>query len=135
MIEMIKMQGLRGRKVVDRVRRHGKKWKGKHMGICYVVNRRNEHLPAGRQGLTINNEQLLVGTSASKKLHKSAVKRNKMRRRCREALRVTIKEQTNNQKLITPNLQLLLQPRSSSLKCDFEELKADTNRFIHDVLS
>jgi ribonuclease P protein component len=107
----MKLKGLRGRKVVDRVRRRGDRWRGKHMSITYVVS---------------NNEGLLVGTSASKKLHKSAVKRNKMRRRCREALRVTTKESTKNL-----NVQLLITPRSSSLTCDFNELRSDAEAFLN----
>ena len=120
----MKITGLRGRKVVDRVRRKGKRWRGKHMNITYVVN----GTLADTRYKTQETRAVLVGTSASTKLNKSAVKRNRMRRRCREALRVTIKDPTKNQKLTTKNLrlQLLLQPRSSSLTCDFVELRSDT---------
>jgi ribonuclease P protein component len=113
----MKISGLHGRKVVDRVRRHGNRWKGRHMSMTYVANR---------------NEELLVGTSASKKLHKSAVKRNKMRRRCREALRVTVKEQQVNELTSKQvNVSLLITPRSSSLTCDFIELRDDAEAFLN----
>lgn len=118
----MKLSPLRGRKVVDRVRRKGRKWRGKHMGITLI---------AGRPPLA-KHDGLYAGTSASTKLNKSAVKRNKMRRRCREALRTTLKDTTKNQKLTTKNLsvQLLIQPRSSSLSCDFDELLADAEAFF-----
>jgi ribonuclease P protein component len=70
---------------------------------------------------------LFVGTLVSTKLEKSAVKRNRMRRRCREAFRITIKEMSQ---LPMANCQLLLAPRASSLNCDFEELREDTENFL-----
>jgi ribonuclease P protein component len=71
------------------------------------------------------HDGVYVGTSASTKLNKSAVKRNIMRRRCREALRITA---LKAQKL--PSYQLLIQPRSSSLSCDFDELRKDAEAFF-----
>lgn len=68
---------------------------------------------------------LFVGTFASTKLHKSAVKRNRMRRRCREALRICVR---GEEKL--PTVQLLLAPRSPSLACDFADLVSDVRVFL-----
>jgi len=83
---------------------------------------------------------LYVGLLTSAKLHKSAVKRNRMRRRCREALRITLKaisdkrQATSNDntayRLPLTACQLLLLPRSSSLSADFRELIADIDRFL-----
>jgi ribonuclease P protein component len=59
---------------------------------------------------------LYIGVQASTKLHKSAVKRNRMRRRCREALRIAAMDFQGL------DGELILRPRSSSLECAFEEL-------------
>lgn len=68
---------------------------------------------------------LYIGVLTSTKLHKSAVKRNRMRRRCREAMRLAVlsKEQM-------PAVQLLLLPRSSSLSAPFDELVVDAGHLI-----
>ena len=71
---------------------------------------------------------LYVGTSASLKLHKSAVKRNRMRRRCREALRTVVLSQ---EKL--PTLQLLITPRSTSLDATFADIQDDVRAFLSTV--
>jgi len=71
---------------------------------------------------------LFVGTLTSAKTEKSAVKRNRMRRRCREALRRETKE-----KSALPTMQLLLMPRRSSLTCDFAEIVSDVQEFLSSV--
>ncbi|MDB4978235.1 MAG: hypothetical protein JWM56_421 [Candidatus Peribacteria bacterium] len=66
-----------------------------------------------------------VGTMASAKLDKSAVRRNRMRRRCREALR------TELQKYDTfPAHQLLIAPRSGSLTAPFADIQTDIRNFL-----
>ncbi len=82
-------------------------------------------LPGPPRTLPKESEGFYVGTFASSKLHKSAVKRNRMRRRCREALRKTVRER---EKL--PTVQLLLSPRSPSLTCDFGDVVADVESFL-----
>ena len=72
-------------------------------------------------------DALSVGTLVSAHLEKSAVKRNRMRRRCREALRVSLLRPTP---YAPPPTQLLLAPHSSSLTCDFAELTGDVERFL-----
>ncbi len=69
---------------------------------------------------------LFIGMLASTKLDKSAVKRNRMRRRCREAFRLVVADmpKTNS------SMQLLVSPRSSSLTCDFSALQDDARRFL-----
>ncbi len=69
---------------------------------------------------------IYVGTFASAKLDKSAVRRNRMRRRCREALRTELLSTT----LSLPPVQLLLCPRSSSLDSPFAALHADIQRLL-----
>lgn len=69
-----------------------------------------------------------MGTIASTKLDKSAVKRNRMRRRCREALRTALlKEET------FPTIQLLLAPRSASLTAPFTDIQTDIRTFLTHV--
>jgi len=68
---------------------------------------------------------LYIGVLTSTKLHKSAVKRNRMRRRCREAMRLAV---LSKEKM--PSVQLLLLPRSSSLSAPFDELLADAGHLI-----
>ena len=72
-----------------------------------------------------SSEGMYVGTLASTKLDKSAVKRNRMRRRCREALRLFLREDQN-----VPTMQLLLAPRSSSLSAPFPEIQQDIRAFL-----
>jgi ribonuclease P protein component len=122
---------LRGRKICERLLRQGKVWKGKHMLIRWMEG--HPRHPASR--LTV--EALYIGTLASTKLDKSAVNRNRMRRRCREALRLLVKENSfslSTTALSTPAtssaIQLLIAPRSSSLKAPFSELVADMMGFL-----
>lgn len=113
----MKLLHLRGRKVCDRVMRNGLVWKGKTMSIRW--------LPGPPRPLPPEAKGVFAGTYASAKLHKSAVKRNRMRRRCREALRTAVAERTN-----LPTVQLLLAPRSPSLTCAFEDISADVRAFL-----
>ena len=118
----MKLSRLSGRKTCERVLKQGDMWKGKTFTIRWMKGapKHPNINPAVRA--------VYVGTFASQKLHKSAVKRNRMRRRCREALRRAVKEQ---QKL--PTIQLLLTPRSRSLSCDFAEIQADVRSFLSHV--
>src|SRR3989338_8629357 len=116
------LRRLSGRKTVDRVLKQGNLWKGKHCPVRYA--------PGAPRNPNINPavSALYVGTVVSGNLDKSAVRRNRMRRRCREALRVALKEHRN-----LPTLQLLLAPRSSSLEADFGEIRADIESFLAHV--
>ncbi len=69
---------------------------------------------------------IYAGTLASTKLDKSAVKRNRMRRRCREALRLALGEMST----VSQPLQLLIAPRSSSLGAPFAALQQDIHSFL-----
>ena len=122
---------LHGRKVVDRVRRRGSKWRGKHMMMIYLpLDAAQKRLEEGSYQLKAISCQLLVGAIASTALHKSAVKRNRMRRRCREALRISLKAESDQRKT---DIQLLICPRSTSLACDFGELLHDARNFLRHV--
>ncbi len=117
---------LSGRKVCERVKTKGMLWKGKHMQARILFG-----LP---RNLPENTPpSLLVGILTSVRLDKSAVKRNRMRRRCREALRIML--QSKVQTLI-PNphpqssAQLLILPRSSSLSSPFGEILADAKLLL-----
>jgi ribonuclease P protein component len=76
---------------------------------------------------------IYIGTVTSAKLDKSAVKRNRMRRRCKEALRLALKEKTSSFQLLasSSSYQLLIFPRSSSLSAPFAELSSDADRLLH----
>ncbi len=114
---------LSGRKVCERVKTKGKLWKGKHFQ-ARVVN-------VFARGDTENiSGALFVGVVTSARLHKSAVKRNRMRRRCREALRLEISE---TPKQVTA--QLILLPRSSSLTAPFGELLLDARHLLSSLSS
>ncbi len=110
---------LRGRKVCDRVLRHGALWKGKNLHIRWLPG--HPRHPAAKTG----EAAVYAGTVASTKLDKSAVKRNRMRRRCREALRLELRGTTT-----IPTVQLLILPRSSSLKAPFSAIQADIRLFL-----
>lgn len=94
-------------------------WKGKTLIIRWMSGApKNPNIdPATRA--------IYAGTYASVRLDKSAVKRNRMRRRCREALRKEVKERD-----ILPTIQLLMTPRSTSLTCDFAEIQKDISAFL-----
>lgn len=121
------MLRLRGRKVCDRVLRKGNVWKGQTMLMRW--------LPGAPLHPAVNpgEHAVYVGTLASRKLSKSAVKRNRMRRRCREALRIVLKEYMPRN--AERNIQLLLCPRSPSLGAPFTLLKKEIEQFLLIVFS
>ena len=114
---LMKLLRLRGRKACGYVLRKGKVWKGSTMVIRW--------LSASPRTVSGREAGLYVGTVASTKLHKSAVKRNRMRRRCREALRKIVREQEK-----FPTCQLLICPRSTSLHAPFVEIENDIRAFL-----
>lgn len=119
----MKLSRLSGRKVNDSLRRKGNVWKGKTMTIRWLLSApRNPNINPESPGL-------YVGTAASVKVHKSAVKRNRMRRRCREALRVYVKDMAK-----LPTCQLLITPKIASLTCDYHEIKNDIETFLTRIL-
>lgn len=112
---------LSGRKVCERVKTKGMLWKGKHFNVRLLHG-----LP---RNLPLDSPcGLYVGVLTSAKLDKSAVKRNRMRRRCRESLRLTLL--TRNISPSVSSHQLLLMPRSSSLSAPFDEILADAETFL-----
>lgn len=120
---------LRGRKICDRLLRHGKVWKGKHMTVRWLPG--HPRHPAAK----VMQSGIYVGTITSTKLDKSAVRRNRMRRRCREALRLILREDHiasagGDASAGKIAIQLLLAPRSSSLSAPFPELQADLTAFL-----
>lgn len=115
----MQFQRLSGRKVNDAVLRKGRVWKGKTMTVRWLPGHPK------RPDVDRTKDTVYVGTFASAKLDKSAVKRNRMRRRCREAIRLTLKE---TEKL--PAVQLLVCPRSASLDASFEVIKNDISQFL-----
>lgn len=114
----MRLSRLHGRKTNDLVLRKGRVWKGRTMAIHWLPG------PPRRSG-KIEGPGLYVGTLASAKLHKSAVVRNRMRRRVREALRTIVRERDG-----LPSAQLLLRPRSASLDAPFEDIRADVLVFL-----
>ena len=115
----MKLERLRGRKIVSRVQQKGILWKGKHLQARYIYGHpRHPAVRTDRPGV-------FVGTLGSTKLSKSAVERNRMRRRTREALRTSLKAMPD-----FPTVQLLILPRSSSLSCPFAEIQTDISALL-----
>ena len=112
----MQLSRLQGRKVNDYVLRRGRVWKGKTFTVSWLPGPPRLH--AGKEGI-------YVGTFASTHLHKSAVVRNRMRRRVREALRIIAKESGD-----IPSAQLLISPRSASLKAPFEDIVREMRMFL-----
>ncbi len=98
--------------MVDRVIRQGRRLRGRHLTVVVVET---------------DGEGIAVGVSTSTKLSKRAVDRNRMRRRCREALRVLVREEPEQ---IRRGLQLLLLPHTSSLTCAFSDLRRDLRTLL-----
>lgn len=115
----MKLLRLHGRKTSEYLLRKGKVWKGKTFTAYWLPT------PPRHPSTNLNQRGLYVGTFASAKLHKSAVMRNRMRRRIREALRVTVKELEK-----MPVAQLLLTPRSASLDAPFEDIERDVRTLL-----
>ncbi|MEK7590965.1 MAG: ribonuclease P protein component, partial [Patescibacteria group bacterium] len=114
----MRLSRLRGRKIVDHVLRKGMLWKGKHMSVRFLMG-------APRHPHVDQTKGLYTGLVASTKLDASAVKRNRMRRRCREAFRITVKNLPDRSPV-----KLLILPRSSSLTCTFGELLTDAEKLL-----
>lgn len=115
----MKLARLRGRKVCDYLLRKGTVWKGKTMFVRWLPGAPRH--PAANPSAPA----VYIGTLASSKLDKSAVKRNRMRRRCREAFRMSLQQATD-----LPTVQLLISPRSSSLRSPFGDILNDVQTFL-----
>lgn len=113
---------LHGRKTCQHVLSKGTLWRGRTMNIRWMSG---VPLNIRRTLKERSPEGLYVGTFAPLSLSKRAVDRNRMRRRCREALRITMREERE-----FSAVQLLLSPRSSSLSCDFRAILADVRSFL-----
>ncbi len=118
----MQLSRIRGRKVNDYLRRNGRVWKGKTMTIRWLP-----HAPR-HPDVDPAKPAIYVGTAASLQLDRSAVKRNRMRRRCREAFRIALRERTK-----LPTVQLLISPRPASLVCDFRDIEADVVAFLSNL--
>ena len=110
---------LRGRKNNEYVLKNGNVWKGKAMIIRWLQGH-----PRNLPGVP-SVSRFYLGTFASAHLHPSSVRRNRMRRRCREALRITLAERKE-----LPTVQVLMTPKIASLTCDFELIIADVGAFL-----
>lgn len=114
---------LGGRKRCDFIRTKGRTWNGRYFTVRWLpgVGTAERARPEGA---------LYVGTFAGARLHKSAVIRNRMRRRCRDALRLATQD-------IPPAdfrpTCLLISPRSSSLNCDFSALLSEVRAFLSTI--
>ena len=115
----MKLLRLPGRKLCEYVLRRGRVWKGRHMTVRWLPGAPKHPLIAP------HHTGIYVGLVASTRLDASAVKRNRMRRRCREALRTQLQKEE-----LSVCVQLLILPRSSSLVCAFPELENDVRAFL-----
>lgn len=109
---------LNGRSANNRVLRKGQLWRGTYCTIRYLPG-----VPFN-QSAELPEDTVFIGSYAPVALHKHAVKRNRMRRRCKEALLYTLKLHKK-----MPTVQLLLAPKLSSLEADYDLIKTDMNRF------
>ncbi|TSC60859.1 MAG: hypothetical protein Greene041662_25 [Candidatus Peregrinibacteria bacterium Greene0416_62] len=75
----MQLLSLRGRKVCDKVIAKGNVWKGKHLMVRW--------LPGAPPLEPKDPKAIYMGTLASTRLHKSAVKRNRMRRHYKDHTR------------------------------------------------
>lgn len=113
---------LKGRKRNERVQRKGQYWRGAHVTAKFLFE-----CPSYA---TCTEPTVFLGCKTSTKLAKRAVDRNRIRRRCKEAMRLTLPQ---CQKI--PTVQLLLAPKSSSLEAPFTELLADVNDLLTTILN
>lgn len=82
----MKPSSLSGRKNCDLLMRKGVSWKGTHFMVRWMKGApRSPNIDPAKPAI-------YIGTFASTKLSKSAVERNRMRRRCKEAFRLVMKD-------------------------------------------
>ncbi len=118
----MQMLHLRGRKRCEVLRTKGIAWKGQHMVVRWMKGR----LPSEK----VRPEgSIYVGSFAGAKLDKSAVNRNRMRRRCKEAFRLALAKVDR----VMPPTCLLIAPRSSSLDCAFDALEREATSFLSTI--
>ena len=115
----MKLSRLRGRKNNEYLLKNGNVWKGQTMIIRWLKGH-PKNLPAAPA-----RSLFYLGTFASSRLHAGAVQRNRMRRRCREALRITL---AGHPEMST--VQALLTPKIQSLSCDFDLIVRDVTAFL-----
>lgn len=120
----MKPSSLSGRKTCDLLLRRGATWKGKFFVVRWMPG-----APRNRQK-TGGAPAVYLGTFASAKVSKSAVERNRMRRRCREAFRLLLKDIDS----FGP-VQLLISPRVASLKSPFDDVLSEARAFLSSLPS
>ncbi len=116
----VKLHRLQGRKTNALLQRKGKSWKGEYMVVRWMPG-----TPSSKGRPRALAEGIYLGTFASASVDRTAVKRNRMRRRCREALRLFIEDLPER-----PSVQLLVSPRPASLDAPFESLQRDVVAFF-----
>lgn len=119
---IMRLQRISGRKRCAYVLLKGKRFNGKHISINWL------HGPPLHPNIPRTEKGVFVGIATSTKLHSSAVKRNRMRRRVREAFRLYAKDHAH-----LPTVQLIARPKSSTLTCTFEAIQEDVQRFFSTV--
>lgn len=67
-----------------------------------------------------------IGFVVSKKYHKRAVKRNRIKRLIREACRLILKEGSMNEKYMS----LIFLPKNSALESDFSQIQSSVNALL-----
>lgn len=115
----MKLSRLRGRKNNEYVLKNGMQWKGKTMVIRYV-KAHPKNLAA-----VPTHPAFYLGTYASVRLNASSVARNRMRRRCREAVRLAVQRAET-----LPVAQVLMTPKSASATCAFSAIQEDVAMFL-----
>ncbi|MBI1812405.1 ribonuclease P protein component [Candidatus Peregrinibacteria bacterium] len=123
----MQLSRLRGRKVCERLLRDGMLWKGRSMIIRWLP------MPPRHPSVDWAKHGIYLGTIASTRLDKSAVRRNRMRRRCREAWRTVLREIPESALANLHVLQLLVAPRSSSLTAAFADLQREVRFFLTSI--
>lgn len=121
----MKLHRLHGRKTNAVLQRKGRTWKGQGMVIRWLPG-----VPSSLGRPQALPEGVYLGTYASAGLDASAVRRNRMRRRCREALRLAVDGLSER-----PSVQLLVTPRAASLDAPFEALVRDAEAFFSHLRS
>ena len=100
----------------------GELWRGKSMQIRWLPG---VPVTVWQQYKERSPQGLYIGSFVSAKHAKRAVDRNRMRRRCKEAFRIVVRDMKE-----FPSAQLLLAPRSSSLTCDYADILSDVRSFL-----
>lgn len=107
------------------VMKHGQWVNGRFLDIKVLELAKNQNFFPKKEDPESFKKQLKLAIAAGLKVHKSAVKRNRVRRQIREVLRLLIKEN-----LLKNGFYVLIVAKKDVLEKDYAEISAELNLLL-----